>query len=108
MNFLSNRGCCGCCQPNKTTKRRFICEKDQKINALLHLLLEAGGWAAGQPGPHQQGVLDPAGAVLVGGVSPGQGCHSPLLLGASQKNIIPAVAEAALAIALEGIFCDWL
>ena len=40
--------------------------------------------------------------------SPGQGRHSPLLLGAPQENIPPAVAEAALAIALEGISCDWL
>ena len=40
--------------------------------------------------------------------SPGQGRHSPLLLGAPQENIPPTVAEAALAIALEGISCDWL
>ena len=34
-----------------------------------HQLLEAGGLAKGQPGPCQQGVLHPAGAVRVGGVS---------------------------------------
>ena len=45
-------------------------KKMHKINALLHQLLEAGGWAGGQPGPRQQGVLHPAGAVRVGGVSP--------------------------------------
>ena len=45
-------------------------KKIHKINALLHQLLEAGGWAGGQPGPRQQGVLHPAGAVRVGGVSP--------------------------------------
>ena len=37
---------------------------------MLHQLLEAGGLAKGQPGPCQQGVLHPAGAVRVGGVSP--------------------------------------
>ena len=36
----------------------------------MHLLLEAGGWAGGQPGPHQQGIPHPSGAVQVGGVSP--------------------------------------
>ena len=40
--------------------------------------------------------------------SPGQGRHSILLLGAPQENILLAVAEAALAIALEGISCHWL
>jgi len=35
-----------------------------------HQMLEAGGLAKGQPGPCQQGVLHPAGAVRVGGVSP--------------------------------------
>ena len=40
--------------------------------------------------------------------SPGQGRHNPLLLVAPQENILPAVVEAALAIDLEGISCDWL
>ena len=40
------------------------------INTLLALLLEAGGRAGGQPGPRQQAVLHPAGAVRGGGVSP--------------------------------------
>jgi hypothetical protein len=45
-------------------------KKTHKIYALLHQLLEAGGLVGGQPGPRQQGVLLPAGAVRVGGVSP--------------------------------------
>ena len=45
-------------------------KKIHKINALLHQLLEACGWAGGQPGPLKQGALHPAGAVRVGGVSP--------------------------------------
>ena len=45
-------------------------KKIHEINAMLHQLLEASGLAKGQPGPCQQGVLHPAGAVLVGGVSP--------------------------------------
>ena len=45
-------------------------KKIHKINALLHQLLETGGWAGGQPGPPQQGVFHPAAAVRVGGVSP--------------------------------------
>ena len=40
--------------------------------------------------------------------SPGQGHHSPILLGAPKENIPLAVAEAALTIAMEGISCDWL
>ena len=67
MKFLRSCGCCGCCQPNQTTDRRFVSEKDKKINAMLHQLLEAGGLAKG---PCQQGVLHPDGAVGVGGVSP--------------------------------------
>ena len=45
-------------------------KKIHNINAILHQLLEAGGWAGGQPGPRQQGGLHPDGAVRVGGVSP--------------------------------------
>ena len=70
MKFLSSCGCCGCCQPNQTTDRRFVNEKDNEINSMLHQLLEACGLAKGQPGPCQQGVLHPAGAVRVGVVSP--------------------------------------
>ena len=45
-------------------------KKIHKISAMLHQLLEAGGLAKIQPGPCQQGVLHPTGAVQVGGVSP--------------------------------------
>ena len=45
-------------------------KKIHKMNALLHQLPGAGGWAGGPPGPCQQGVLHPAGAVRVGGISP--------------------------------------
>ena len=44
-------------------------KKIHQINTLLPLLLDAGG-RAGQPGPCQQAVLHPAGAVQGGGVSP--------------------------------------
>ena len=37
---------------------------------MIHQLLEAGGLAKRKPGPCQQVVLYPAGAVQVGGVSP--------------------------------------
>ena len=70
---------------------------------MLHQLLEAGGLAKG---PCQQVVLHPDGAVRVCFSSPGQSRHSPLLLGAPQENIPLAVAEAALAIVLEGISCE--
>ena len=72
---------------------------------MLHQLLEAGQLAKG---PCQQGVLHPDGAVRVERFfsSPGQSRHSPFLLGASQENIPLAVAEAALAIVLEGISCE--
>ena len=79
-------------------------KKIHKINAMLHQLLEAGGLAKG---PCQQGVVHPDGAVRVGGISPLLASrHSPLLLGAPQENIPLAVAEAALAIVLEGISCE--
>ena len=60
-----------------------------------HQLVEAGGLVKGQSGRCQQGVLHPAGAVRVGGVSPGQGRHSIPLV----------VAEAALVIAF---LVNWL
>ena len=65
---------------------------------MLHQLLEAGGLAKGQPGPCQQGVLHPAGAVRVGGVSPP--------LDKAITVLFSGVAEAALAIVLEGISCE--
>ena len=80
------------------------------IYTLLPLLLEAGGRAGGQPGPRQQTVLHPAGAVRGGGVSPLLArAVSPLLLGPPQGNILLAAAEAALGIAMEYILvisCD--
>ena len=79
-------------------------KKIHKISALLHQLLEAGGWAGGQPGLREQGVLHPAGAVRVGGVFPLRLSHLPL--GAPEENIPLAITEAALTIALEGISCE--
>ena len=45
-------------------------KKIYQINTLLPLLLEAGRRAGGQPGPRQQAVLHPDGAVQGGDVSP--------------------------------------
>ena len=65
----------------------------------MPLLLEAGGRAGGQPGPCQQAVLPPAGAVRGESVSPLLArAVSPLLLGPPQGNILPATDESALAI----------
>ena len=77
---------------------------------MLHQLLEAGGLAKGQPGPCQQGVLHPAGAVRVGGVFPLLARAVKVLFSweLPWDYIPPAVVEAALAIALEGISYDWL
>ena len=56
-------------QTKPQTEDMYV-KKIHKINAILHQLPEAGGLAKGQPGPCQQGVLHPAGAVRIGGVSP--------------------------------------
>ena len=67
MKFLSS--CGSGCQTKPQTEDLYL-KKVHKINAMPHQLLEAGGLAKVQPGPCQQGVLHPAGAVQVGGVSP--------------------------------------
>ena len=71
---------------------------------MLHQPLKAGGLAKG---PCQQGVLHSDGAVQVGGVS-------PLLVRAVTvlfswelpRKYSSSVADAALAIVLEGISCE--
>ena len=106
MNFLSSRGC----QPNQTTDRRFVSEKDtfDKCTASP----AAGGWWMGGRTSWTSPAGCPASCWSCASrrcfSSPGQGRHSPLLLGAPKENIPPAVVEAALAIALEGFSCDWL
>ena len=67
---------------------------------MLHRLMEAAGLAKGQPGPCQQGVLHPAGAVRVGGVSPLLARAVTVLFSWELPSIPLAVAEAALAIVL--------
>ena len=51
----------------KSQTEDLYLKKIHKINLMAIQLLEAGGLAQRQPGPCQQGVLHPAGAVRVGG-----------------------------------------
>ena len=109
MNFLSSRSCCGCCQSNWTRQKICIWKKSKyKCTASP----AAGGWSMGG----RTAWTSPAGchpscwscASCRCFSSPGRGCHSPPLLGAPQENILLVVAEASLAIASEGVSCDWL
>ena len=79
-------------------------KKIHKINAMLHQLLKAGGLAKG---PCQQGVLHPDGAVRVGGVSPLLARAVTVLFSWElPRKYSSSIADAALAIVLEGISCE--
>ena len=84
----------------------------KKIHKINTLLLEAGGRAGGQPVPRQQAdsqaVLNPAGAVRGGGVSPLLARAVTVLFSLDLHREIYFQPLKNLPSLLEGNSCDWL
>ena len=79
-----------------------------QINTLMPLLLEASGWAGGQPWPCQKAVLHPAGAVRGESVSLLLARAVPVLFSLELHREIYFQPQKNLPLLLEGISCDWL
>ena len=74
----------------------------------MPLLLEAGRWAGGQPGPHQKAVLHPAGAVRGESVSLLLARAVTVLFSLELHREIYFQPLKNLPLLFEGISCDWL